>query len=268
MSTEPVKVPILADSSDKNNILTNTGAGFFTVASGFGIRLAQDLFPKREDFNGLFNAISKPISWFCKGGFFVWDSAIASGGGYPIRAIVKKLDNSGYWSNTIDNNTTNPDAGGANWVDFSPIPTNAAKWDAMPVGACQPFLPWLFGSDIATWLAAHPTWEKLDNSLFYDIEGRVMAVASGSHAAGSQAGSDDSVVVSHTHSITDPGHNHTFQHVGGTDNDVAFGTGYLVDELVNTGASTTGISINSTGVSGTNANIQRTQYFDWIVKVA
>jgi len=115
MSTEPTKVPILAEAGDKNNILTNTGAGFFEVATGFGLRLAQDLFPKREDFNGLANLFSKPLNWLCKGGTFAWSNAIAADTGYPIRAIVKKADNSGYWSNMVDNNTTDPDAAGAGW---------------------------------------------------------------------------------------------------------------------------------------------------------
>lgn len=69
-------------------------------------------------------------------------------------------------------------------------------------------------------------------------------------------GSKDAVVVSHTHSITDPSHSHTFtgyNEIGGG------GGGLNVLDGPNgkvTSAATTGISINTTGVSGTNANVQ------------
>jgi hypothetical protein len=76
----------------------------------------------------------------------------------------------------------------------------------------------------------------------------------------------------HTHSITDPGHTHTYQdNVAG--GGIAAGGGALDSEVIsNTGSSSTGISIqsggahthtvslsgntDSTGSSGTNANVQ------------
>ena len=273
MSTEPTKVPELGASSDKNDILTNSGAGFFQVASGFGLRLSQDLFPKREDFNGLFNLLSKPLNWFCKGGFFTWDSDIATGGGYPIRAIVKKADNSGYWSNTVDNNTSNPDTGGAGWVDFSPETTDAAKWDAMPVGTAQPFVESVMGVPIATWLAAHPKWDKLNNAIVSGIEGRAMAVAGNGHAASTQAGSDDAIVVSHTHTATQESHSHAnvplYMPEGDVDRGLETGSSlFSIDDTGNTSSATPAITVESAGVSGTDKNIQRTQYLDWIIKVA
>jgi hypothetical protein len=73
-------------------------------------------------------------------------------------------------------------------------------------------------------------------------------------------GSADAIVVSHTHTITDPGHSHTVPidntytndgiTPGGNPGPTLPGTG------VNTGTSTTGISLSSTGSSGTNANYQ------------
>lgn len=70
-------------------------------------------------------------------------------------------------------------------------------------------------------------------------------------------GSKDAVVVAHTHSITDPGHSHSVD----LGLDVASGTGFqkllpgsgFVEATTST---TTGISVNSAGVSGTNANLQ------------
>lgn len=70
-------------------------------------------------------------------------------------------------------------------------------------------------------------------------------------------GSKDAIVVSHTHSITDPGHIHTSLSYGsassgaGANGIVSQGTGTSYSSL----SSTTGITIDSTGSSGTNANL-------------
>lgn len=69
-------------------------------------------------------------------------------------------------------------------------------------------------------------------------------------------GSKDSIVVSHTHTITDPGHSHLgavyTYYVG--DNG-SYGAISGVNKGTATTTSTTGISIDSTGSSGTNANL-------------
>jgi hypothetical protein len=78
--------------------------------------------------------------------------------------------------------------------------------------------------------------------------------------AGETGGSKDAVVVSHTHTttVTDPGHAHTFP-VGGSDApysaaDAASATG----ATGTTNSNTTGITVavNATGSSATNANLQ------------
>ena len=75
-------------------------------------------------------------------------------------------------------------------------------------------------------------------------------------------GSKDAIVVSHTHTttVTDPGHSHTAnentspEYVGTG----VYRTDVWNDSATNTSTSTTGISVsvNSTGSSGTNANLQ------------
>jgi len=73
-------------------------------------------------------------------------------------------------------------------------------------------------------------------------------------------GSKDAIVVSHTHSVTDPGHNHSVVIQSESTDDIDYantGVPYLSNRsTTTTGTATTGISIASAGVSGTNANVQ------------
>lgn len=69
-------------------------------------------------------------------------------------------------------------------------------------------------------------------------------------------GSKDATVVSHNHTITDPGHFHTYggarQVQAGGDNDGPYVSG---STSYNTSTKTTGITIDTSGSSGTNANL-------------
>lgn len=73
---------------------------------------------------------------------------------------------------------------------------------------------------------------------------------------GNTGGSRDAITVSHTHTITDPGHLHQVPYAGGYGSGMPAGTappgpaGYH-----QTVSNTTGISVNSAGSSGTNANL-------------
>lgn len=70
---------------------------------------------------------------------------------------------------------------------------------------------------------------------------------------GNTGGSKNAILVSHTHTVTDPGHNHQIYFDGG------FGSGGLAaGPNTNTRTSstaTTGISLSTEGSSGTNANL-------------
>jgi len=74
-------------------------------------------------------------------------------------------------------------------------------------------------------------------------------------------GSADAITVSHTHTatVTDPGHLHTYERVSGTAG-AAGGGASVINQypLANTSTATTGISVSNstTGSSGTNANYQ------------
>ena len=73
-------------------------------------------------------------------------------------------------------------------------------------------------------------------------------------------GSKDAIVVSHTHTVTDPGHTHNISQwdfFTGGGGSTGLRTDITSSTSINAAQSkTTGISINSTGSSGTNANLQ------------
>ena len=126
----PSKVPLpFANSGTKNAIPTASQIGvtpgaasltdgfppltFTPIASG-GVP------PGGADFNGIFNLITAVQQWQSAGGIFKYDAAFSTSiGGYPQGAILMNTANTGSWLNLVDNNTTNPDAGGANWISYS-----------------------------------------------------------------------------------------------------------------------------------------------------
>jgi hypothetical protein len=78
--------------------------------------------PDVKDFNGMLNELSAAVRWHAAGAGYVYDSTFASNtnvAGYPAGARVLRTDGKGYWVNTTDANTTNPESGGAGWLpDF------------------------------------------------------------------------------------------------------------------------------------------------------
>jgi microcystin-dependent protein len=93
------------------------------------------------------------------------------------------------------------------------------------------------------------------------ITGRVVVGLDASDSAfdtvGETGGSKDAVVVSHTHTVTDPGHTHTTnarQQAGSATGLV--GGGLPLTATATIDSATTGISVDYTGSSATNANLQ------------
>lgn len=87
---------------------------------------------------------------------------------------------------------------------------------------------------------------------------------------GATGGSADAVVVSHTHTITDSGHSHNVIFSAGPGG----GSNYPIATASDNGTgqgpsttSTTGITNQSTGVSGTNANLPPYLGINFIIKV-
>jgi microcystin-dependent protein len=93
-----------------------------------------------------------------------------------------------------------------------------------------------------------------------DLRNRFVVGAGSTYAVNATGGSADAIVVSHTHTatVTDPGHLHTYLFptsigLAGGGNNLAANTG----GSQNTSTATTGITVanSTTGSSGTNANL-------------
>jgi hypothetical protein len=77
--------------------------------------------PFGQDFNGLLNQVTAWNRWASAGGAFPpYDSTFQTAiGGYPQTALVSSLTQVPLiYMSIVDNNLTNPDAGGAGWITF------------------------------------------------------------------------------------------------------------------------------------------------------
>lgn len=129
----PSKIPLpfanSASSTYKNTIPTASQIGItngkasltdgfppltFTALSAGGVP------PFGADFNGILYEITAIQQWQEAGGFFAYDSTFSTAvGGYPKGAILQSANFAGLWVSTAENNTTNPDTGGAGWTSLS-----------------------------------------------------------------------------------------------------------------------------------------------------
>lgn len=126
LADAPVKVVVpFAEDGSKNVIPVPSqqpitpGAASWT--DGFPPLTMEDpvdggIGPSGLDFNGVFNALSALARWANAGAGFTYDAAFAATvSGYPLGARVLTASGNGYWISTVDNNTTDPDTGGAGW---------------------------------------------------------------------------------------------------------------------------------------------------------
>lgn len=73
--------------------------------------------PSVGDMNGILKMLSAHVAYLQSGAGYQYNSGISTAiGGYNVGAMLLAADNSGYWLNLTNNNTTNPDTGGAGWA--------------------------------------------------------------------------------------------------------------------------------------------------------
>jgi len=103
-----------------------------------------------------------------------------------------------------------------------------------------------------------------------NLRDRFIVGAGGSYAVNATGGSANAVAVSHTHKLTDPGHTHSYgrkQTIPTTSGEFSGYPGYLVNTTANTNRSTTGITLASSGVSGTGKNLPPYYALCYIMKL-
>ena len=72
--------------------------------------------PFGNDFNGILNQITAWSRWQNAAGPVAYDGTFSTAiGGYPKGAFLTTAAGGGWWLSLVDNNTSNPDTGGANW---------------------------------------------------------------------------------------------------------------------------------------------------------
>lgn len=148
-SSVPPKFPIpwgsSAGSSYIRSIPQNSQIGIQNCAASltdgfppltFTPSIAGGCPPDGRDFNGILKQLSLWSQWQGAGAAVIYDSAFsASIGGYPKGTILSKAASVGcFWISIADNNSSDPDTGGANWVGWClnyPIAYSAAFQTAM-----------------------------------------------------------------------------------------------------------------------------------------
>ena len=105
-----------------------------------------------------------------------------------------------------------------------------------------------------------------------NLTDRFIIGAGAVYPVGTTGGSKDAVVVSHTHPITDPEHSHTVSNVctfgGPIDDPGGPGNNHANTSSLGTSSQKTGISINSSGVSGTDKNLPPYYALAYIMRIA
>ena len=106
-----------------------------------------------------------------------------------------------------------------------------------------------------------------------DLRSRFVVGAGSVYNVNGTGGSANAVVVSHSHSITDPGHTHIYNKwvsdnaIDGPDSTTRF-SGDIHLQIQPTASATTGISVNSAGQSGIDANLPPYYALAYIMKTA
>ena len=159
-----------------------------------------------RDMNGILNALSALLMYYSAGVQVTYDSTFQSTvGGYPKGAIVQSATTPFlYWLSTADNNTTNPDTGGAGWVNAYQPPagsTIAIASSTVPIGYLQyPTSPTNISRAAypALYNAIGTTWGAGDGSTTFGMPWMI-AGSSVLHNISNIGAASSGAVISHGH---------------------------------------------------------------------
>jgi len=121
--------------------------------------------PFGGDFNGILNEITAIQQWQQAGGFFPFDPTFATTvGGYPRGAIIQSSTGVGFWISTSENNSNNPDSGGAGWVPTGfygliPVSISGTSFTVTNLEAAYPIISFT-GSISGTCVITMPNFQS------------------------------------------------------------------------------------------------------------
>ena len=124
-SDRPTLIPIpFAESGGKATIPdTTVDPGRASWTAGFPPETRQPISaggipPNGEDMNGVLFDVADWSRWAGAGGPVGYDATFSTAvGGYPRGAVLASATGQGFWYSFLNNNTNDPDAGGAGWIN-------------------------------------------------------------------------------------------------------------------------------------------------------
>lgn len=162
--------------------ITN-GAASFTdgfVPLNFVALSAGGAGPFGKDFNGILKQLSQGVQWSQAGGPYFYDATFSTAiGGYPKGALLSSVATQAqFWLSTVENNTSDPDAGGAGWLALLIRPTITTPTNYYVATTGSDSNP---GTAALPWATLQKAWDYL---VSIDLQGLAVAinVANGTYA--------------------------------------------------------------------------------------
>lgn len=136
--------------------------------------------PFGKDFNGVLKQITQGVQWSQAGGPIFYDASFSTAiAGYPKGALLSSTATAGQlWISTAENNTSDPDTGGANWVALLVRPTVIAPTDFYVSTAGNDANP---GTSGLPWATLQKAWDYL-TSIDMNGESVTVHVSNGTYA--------------------------------------------------------------------------------------
>lgn len=123
-------IPVPAQTPTPTSAPASLSEGFPPIT--FTDPGAGGLPPRGADVNGILAMVSDWCRWQAAGGASFYDSAFSTAvNGYPKYAVLASTTAGIFWQSTVDNNTTDPDGGGAaNWIQVGPAKASLSEVQA------------------------------------------------------------------------------------------------------------------------------------------